>query len=569
MNQKDYLGYAPTRGALRYIAFTCWLLASVIFYYVQCQQSWDDTVIRQKLVRLSQQFVYQLSPLSNSLYQAATAVKNTHSLNVLSHRVSRILATPDLGHQGFGFVVSDSGVLLSYPNSALIGKNIYQFAVKDSLAKVIANHLQLGELSAFYHPVSGQEYWMVLKSLPGADSQLGIVIAANELRHAPNKQYWILLIWFFVIFAIVFSTMKYRLPVNPIPRQNRCLVALVICLMGCLILVWHSSSLEEFHEQLSTQLLDVENTEIARLHQGHEGRGLSLVPHASKHKLYVAIESLDFVDANEVTLIGILGLDGWSQTGQPPVYIPDALKIAWQTISLQSDRQLWRFVVTLKQPFNYDFYPFDHEVITLTFVPIGGLAWQLLIPDFRDYNSMNPAELPGIIEKQHDFSGWQMQRSYFSYVPDRYTPGQLNLRYHLSIRRMLVGPLITHVMPLAVVSFLIYCMLQLWTKDQIKQRMWGFTTTGILQYSASMFFILVIAHVSLRDELDARGMIFIEYFYFLAYIQIILVAISGLFYTTREHLPGLDYHQGLLIKQWYWPVFLTLALLMSLVGLAR
>ena len=172
---------------------------------------------------------------------------------------------------------------------------------------------------------------------------------------------------------------------------------------------------------------------------------------------------------------------------------------------------------------------------------------------------------------EHDFGSWKLLQSYFSYQTDKLYNGHqtVNLKYNMVIQRSITGPLISHIMPLLVVSFLTYCMLLLWTKDEKQQALWGFNTATVLQYCASLFFILVIAHVALREELNAQGVIFIEYFYFLAYLQIIFTSIGALAYTTEMKIHALEYQQGLRVKQWYWPLLLMLSLIITLLFIEK
>lgn len=241
----------------------------------------------------------------------------------------------------------------------------------------------------------------------------------------------------------------------------------------------------------------------------------------------------------------------------------------WYLQRSTEEAQVWRYDAILKQPFDYKAFPFDRNIIELKLIPTASASTNesdLLLPLFDAYPSMKSESLPGVFENLNGFGGWQIQETYFSYQKEDFlfhTP-RLVLKYNLVVQRILTGPLISHVMPLFVVSFLTYSMLLLWAKDEKKRSLWGFNTANVLQYCASLFFILTVAHVALRDTLNAQGFVFIEYFYFITYLQILFTAMASLLYTAGINIPLIDKERGIRIKQLYWPCLLLFCVMVTL-----
>ncbi|AIW22031.1 hypothetical protein CKF94_18595 [Vibrio coralliilyticus] len=487
------------------------------------------------------------------------------SLNSLTKQVLNL----DLGSQGFGMLISRTGQILAYPNKSVLGKDIYSLDPTEyPLLASISEQLTKGDLSTFSHPVTGREEWMVLSNIEGLDAQLGLIIDADELRtsttsHAGYHD----LIWFLSIAGLIIFVASLRFPDASRAKLRRLFTVLSLCLLSYLLLLWYQALAPKPLSKGEALLVNEESAYLAWQAQYPPGKKASS---EHIHQINLTVESLDLVEADQVSIVGKI-ITSDQATDEPPLHINNSLDTSWSLIRESEGFQLWQFVALIKQPFDYESFPFDREVIELTMIPRPDSGYLMLVPEFDSYPSMRPEDLPGIRMAEHDFGSWKLLQSYFSYQTDKLYNGHqtVNLKYNMVIQRSITGPLISHIMPLLVVSFLTYCMLLLWTKDEKQQALWGFNTATVLQYCASLFFILVIAHVALREELNAQGVIFIEYFYFLAYLQIIFTSIGALAYTTEMKIHALEYQQGLRVKQWYWPLLLMLSLIITLLFIEK
>ncbi|SKA62315.1 PDC sensor domain-containing protein [Enterovibrio nigricans] len=477
-----------------------------------------------------------------------------------------------LGAKGFAFLISNTGQILAYPKNSALGLDISFFeADEEPLLSTIASQLHLGTLGSFKHPVTEREHWIVLEDIDHLNAKLGLVIEADELRHSlsPSYEYWDI-IWFIVLAGIISLLASLNFPKDNKAKTRRLFTALSLCLFSYLLLLWFQALAPKLLSKGETLLVDHDSASLAVIEKTQHQE---IFNKKQSMPIKLTIQTLTLEDADQVNIIGKVVTEDTGDTGDtgekiPPLIINNASECRWTLISSLPNRLLlWQFVAVVKQPFDYGSFPFDREVIELSMVPSPSLNKEFLIPSFSSYASMRSESLPGIAMAEPKFGNWKILQSYFSYLNETVTEDDTltNLKYNIVIQRNITGPLISHIMPLLVISFLTYFMLLLWTKDEKQQALWGFSTATVLQYCASLFFILVIAHVALREELNAQGVIFIEYFYFLVYFQIIFTAIGALAFTTELKIPVLENEQGLKIKQWYWPILLFLSLAITYV----
>ncbi|PKF49993.1 hypothetical protein AT251_14810 [Enterovibrio nigricans] len=410
-----------------------------------------------------------------------------------------------------------------------------------------------------------------MEDIDHLNAKLGLVIEADELRHSlsPSYEYWDI-IWFIVLAGIISLLASLNFPKDNKAKTRRLFTALSLCLFSYLLLLWFQALAPKLLSKGETLLVDHDSASLAVIEKTQHQE---IFNKKQSMPIKLTIQTLTLEDADQVNIIGKVVTEDTGDTGDtgekiPPLIINNASECRWTLISSLPNRLLlWQFVAVVKQPFDYGSFPFDREVIELSMVPSPSLNKEFLIPSFSSYASMRSESLPGIAMAEPKFGNWKILQSYFSYLNETVTEDDTltNLKYNIVIQRNITGPLISHIMPLLVISFLTYFMLLLWTKDEKQQALWGFSTATVLQYCASLFFILVIAHVALREELNAQGVIFIEYFYFLVYFQIIFTAIGALAFTTELKIPVLENEQGLKIKQWYWPILLFLSLAITYV----
>jgi hypothetical protein len=101
---------------------------------------------------------------------------------------------------------------------------------------------------------------------------------------------------------------------------------------------------------------------------------------------------------------------------------------------------------------------------------------------------------------------------------------------------------------------LIFAMLMTISKDAKSRELLGFNAASIIATSAALFFAVLIAHIDIRTRLQTSGIFYLEYFYFITYLVILLVCVNSILFTYEKHLPFIHYEDNLLPKILFWPV---------------
>lgn len=505
-------------------------------------------------------------------------------LNFSLRGLRDIVAKLALGPSGFAFIVSEQGNFLSYPDPALLGQNIRHITDPTPLQRVIQHQFGHPGPFRFTHPVSGKESWLFFHDIPGSQNQLGILVASDEfstpsawLNHADT----LLLLLSLGLAVCTVTLVCYQ------PGQVRYWILLSVCLslsmLAALMFLWmEKSSVGDYRaDQRRSSLVDQESL-LTQLLAKRDADGGAALSHPVE--IGLDISSLEFINAKTVQLAGIIwqtrpdslmASNSLGGASEPLFSLPDGQSLKLDSLFDDGRTQVWQLNVNLELPFDYSSYPFDIEDIELRIWPRPEGQPLVLLPALSDYSDLAPSTLPGLALVRL-LGGWLPQDSFFVFSPhplgehyfNTFPKWGLNypqLSFHIVVKREVTGPVITHVMPLLVVAFLIFCVLLLWNNNDDDRGLWNFRTQVILPYCASLFFILVLAHVSLRDELQAKGVIYLEYLYFIIYAIIVLTALTAVLYSKPRPIPLIDYRDNLVYKLCYWPLIFTSAVIVTLV----
>lgn len=282
------------------------------------------------------------------------------------------------------------------------------------------------------------------------------------------------------------------------------------------------------------------------------------------------IQSIEFLSASNVNITGYI----WHryQEGQDSNYkigtvFPEAIAT---NISLAYEQQKngeilkgWYFETTLRENFTPDLFPLDRQSvwIRLWHEKIGDNI--VLVPDIDSYNSLNTRSLPGV-EKDFVLSGWSLFRSYFEIRENNYntrlgiaskTPGGVvpELYFNVEIMRNFINPFLAHLFPLFVVVLMLYAIVITMSTDDEKKDFLGFNAAGVVASCSALFFVALISHVQMRNELAANSVVYLEYFYLITYVIILLITANAVLLSLKVQLAFIQFHDNLLPKLLYWP----------------
>ncbi len=282
------------------------------------------------------------------------------------------------------------------------------------------------------------------------------------------------------------------------------------------------------------------------------------------------IQSIEFLSASNVNITGYV----WHryQQGQNSDYeigtvFPEAIEtninLAYEKTINGETLKGWYFETTLRENFNPDRFPLDRQSvwIRLWHEKIGDNI--VLVPDLKAYNSLNTRSLPGI-EKDFVLSGWSLFRSYFEVRENQYNtrlgvassaPGGVvpELYFNVEIMRNFINPFLAHLFPLFVVVLMLYAIVITMSTDEEKKDFFGFNAAGVVASCSALFFVALISHVQMRNELAANAVVYLEYFYLITYVLILLITLNAVLLSLKVKFAFIQFHDNLLPKLIYWP----------------
>ncbi len=235
----------------------------------------------------------------------------------------------------------------------------------------------------------------------------------------------------------------------------------------------------------------------------------------------------------------------------------------------------WYFETVLRQSFDYSRYPLDRKQVWIRLWHKDFDRHIILTPDLDSYKLINPSSKPGI-EDDFVFSGWEIEGSFFEYKFHSYNSNfgiedyvggndYPELYFTTLLKREFKDACITNLVPLFVVASMLFAILITITKKEYALKFFDFSIMNVLGACSALFFIVIFAHIQLRRELVAPTMIYLEYYYFLMYLAILVISINAFMVSMDSKSRFIQYKNNLISHLLYWPITLIVLLVVTLI----
>ncbi|HUW68071.1 MAG TPA: Cache 3/Cache 2 fusion domain-containing protein [Candidatus Nanoarchaeia archaeon] len=512
------------------------------------------------------------SPNGSNQEMTPTGVTSAvYSLN----GVRSLVGSFDLGPTGYGYIISDKGTVVSHPIQEYLGKNITFLHENDETLRGINQDIVHGKYQEIHNPYTGQTSLVFHELIPSTNWTLGVVFVEEEIFQEAktfNRHLKIAFVMAFLGLMFFISTLFFRLDRGD--HLNLWIIVMILsilCLSG-MVFVW-SLALEESSakDQRNIEIYDRVGLEKALYTPEYQVEPVLRVPTG------VFLQSIEFSSANNVIVTGYIW-QNYSNIEDDDIsqgfIFPEAESMDVEETYREGDVVGWYFRSVLRQPFDYSEYPFDSEEVWIRLWHKDFYKNIILTPDMSSYEFINAEQKPGL---EHDFvlKGWKIQNSFYSYRKNSYNTDfglaefkqdLPELYFNVGMKRDFFGSIISNLIPLTVVSILLFAVLLISTKSEEKISLYGFSSSTVLGYCAALFFVLIISHVSLRDKLAAVGIIYLEYFYFVLYFVILVVSLNSILLASTTRCFIVDCMDNLFIKLLYWPVLLGLLLIITIIN---
>jgi hypothetical protein len=495
-------------------------------------------------------------------------------------RIKKIIEAIDLGPSGFGALLSSKGFYIYHPIKDYVDclKHITQVAQEknDNDRKVMAEMAAKGQKGFLDHVsvTTKQPSWLVVTpvavtgwSLQSTFVKDDIQIKVDTIRHQLIRIVVIMLLGllsFLAVVQVMTAVSKWRAWFfNGI---GSLLIVAAIVSIWVINLTYNpvsESSGKRVYDKATLQKI--------------KGKHLNL-SNKKNHKpaIYVPtgvfIDSIKFSGPNDVLLSGYIWQkynDDFPENIIKEFTISKALNIKinkLNSVSLRGEGIIRSyFEAEIRQTLNHGAFPLERERIELGIVHKNLATNVILTPDLDAYPIRSASLLPGLA-KGAFISGWKLTNAYFelremdlntNFGVDQAIEGENVpfLCYNIGIQRNIIDALISNLTPVIIVSILLFFLLLLINKiDPAKT----------FSICVAMLFVIVFSHIDIRIKISAQEIFYLEYFYFLTYGAILYVLLNaiGTFLEADIWL----FHSHTIIPQLlFWPVFLSLILLVTIV----
>ncbi|MDM8530800.1 ABC transporter substrate-binding protein [Anaerolineales bacterium HSG25] len=500
-----------------------------------------------------------------------------HSLETLTEFVKSL----DLGEGGYSYILSKEGKFISHPDKGYLERTIFEIADETGNEALRRDGERALAGKIFYReevdPETGQENWIFYEPVPIAGWSIGVVFNKDIRLLDPNtnKRSLIQIILSgtgFLLFLSVLLFRAYNGGVYNLWAVSFFTAILFITAIGC---IWYLEMAYPPYNHLETVLADSSTLKkhLAiidnRLRNGNEGGETIEIPTG------VMLETIGFENTIESSVSGYI----WQKYPQD---LPEAAKeMPLLTDSVddegahideiyrftEGDTETvgWFFRATLRQKPSVHKYPLDQATVQLQIWPRLLDKNFVLIPDLDSYEFIEPIKQPGLVENLV-IQDWYILRSYFSYRTDKYSTdfgGNRTIKkhyipdlyYNVVISRSILSPIIAHAVTILVVISLMFAVLLVQAENSF----------NVLSYAAALFFVVAVSHVGLRSELQASGVVYLEYAYISAYVILLIISVNSMLFYSNINISFIQFGNNLYPKLLYWPVVIGAFLAVTLI----
>jgi hypothetical protein len=222
-------------------------------------------------------------------------------------------------------------------------------------------------------------------------------------------------------------------------------------------------------------------------------------------------------------------------------------------------------------------YPLDHDNLNIRLLPRDYDSRVLLVPDLASYTLINPHSKPGL-EEALELSSWSIVGSFFDYkyssyntdlgIPDYEGEESLpELHFNIELKRNVLNAIIANGIPLWIVLLMLFAIIVKRTDDVDESKLFGFNPSGVMRICSALFFVVLLAHIQLRNSLQVKEVVFLEYHYFIVYLAILATALHTFLFFSKHDIPIVKYKESLVAKLIFWPAILGLQLVIAILAL--
>ena len=516
--------------------------------------------------------------------------KGVVTVTISMEEIGRVIESLDLGPTGFGALVSQKGVYLYHPDTELViaRKTLTQLSRElcDRDRLVLAEQVGKRGAGVLDHRsrTTGLGAWLIYAPIPSTGWSLQNTFIKDDLPWDINliRRHLIRITIALVIFTSSAVALLLRACSGCRKRLWAASAVIAVLLAAGTGSLWKISLA---YDSLSGNEAVRISDKATLIHTMNSFTRASSDRHTGA-PVYIPtgifIESASLDSSGDLSLSGYLWQKyrlnaddaiprGFTISGASRMNAEEKCRIREKGFEVVR----WYFSCTVPQHIDHSKYPLEQEKLGLRVLHKDLDHNVFLVPDLAAYKFINPTALPGL-RKGLGLPGWKITRSFFELRKNVYdTDFGLerpltkenfpSFCFSIEIKRIFIDAFISNLTSLIIVTILLFTLLMITSRDE---RLVGFMQAGsgrILNICAAMFFVIAFNHVDIRRKIAAEQVFYLEYFYFLIYFAILLIAINSVLFSVDTKFRLIQYRENLVPKLLFWPLLLGMLFAISVV----
>ncbi|MCK5720866.1 MAG: hypothetical protein KAH84_13090 [Thiomargarita sp.] len=493
-------------------------------------------------------------------------------IDYLSSDIKTLMTSLELGPSGYGFILSEAGVFIAHPidDYTKNRQTIFHLAESyhDNALRRFAEQAIDGENGVinYIDQLTGQSAWIFYQFIPSTHWSIGVVFFKNILETNSLRQQLIWVCVTVIIFLVLLVMLIFRVDKGRTGSLWKVVIVSSLLLIAGIGFIWYLAQTASFQEQVgSTMIVDNTGLEKFLLSQSADKEEFFYVPTG------IFIESIKFpdIDVNDVTFTGYIWQkytdnihDGLSRGFSFPEAQSSEMIESYRLKKGRTEIIGWNFNAVIRHQFYHAKYPLDRRELNLKIVHKDFDQNVILIPDLEAYKITNPTVRPGI-KQEVVLPGWLIFKSFFNYRSN-YENTNLGIEnyagyedfshlfFTIFLKREFLAPFITNVLPLVIISSILFSLL-----------MWLGKTSTFIRSLIGLFFGILLAHIRLRGSIMTPELLYLEFFYLVIYCSLLFTTISFFLYRYRISIGY--YRDGLISKLLFWPMILVSSFIITVI----
>lgn len=511
--------------------------------YMTIFSNWEIAMILEKYYKES--FKYPIIKNNDMIFYKKED-NNIYMLKIQNYKyVFKSLLQSKLSkNYEYFFIVTPSTRYLYHPKDELMNTDIFLEAKidEDKALEKKANELYQEDFFEDYsnlknNKMTSQESIMGYVKLSQMPFYLGIISIKEGLMLESSSKLNILL----TENILIFSILNFLYLIFNIKRIS----TLKLCFISFLQFV----ALNIFVVMLNSYSAKKQIKEYTAINNEIEvGKYLKRNKLLKDFEIKLEVDSIEYQGTNNVKLTGTAEYPNKPENN---FFFPDAVEYEERIISMDKDKIVKQFFLTLREKFEYDKYPLDSNIIWLR-IRNRADNNKIITPDFEKYTGVMLVSSKIGINKNIVLNGWDIAGTFFTF--NKVSEKRHELLFNICMKREILNPFISTLLPITIILFIIFGILILIEKDKSESRI-----EFILGSVSGLFFTIIISQNNLREQINTNELLYLDYYYFLIYIILSVIILLSFTHKYKK----ITYEKIYIFKKLFWFLIFFIILIIT------